>query len=347
MLPKLPDILPEKLQDLPPAAARFCLQIKKNLESLLRTAPAEEEHPLSMLLAVSGGADSVSMLTALICLSTSCNISLEVCHIDHGLRPEAKDEAAWVATLCKKMRVPCHIRSENIRNYADAHNMGLEEAGRAFRYKTFEAIRKERNLHCIATAHTANDLAEDILMRMIRGTGWPGLGGMPGYDAKRRVVRPLLFTSRAAIEHFLHTIGLPFLEDPSNQDLSFFRNRVRHVLMPILLRENPKFIEHMIELGQEAELDRRFWDTLLPDPGPFLERSILRNMPESGRLRLYKRHIEHLGCRPTTAALKSLDRAYLSGKGGLCIKFSGKGQAHITAKGILFILPEHILNKVQ
>lgn len=341
MLPELPDIIPEKLQDLPPSAARFCLGIKKSFDVLFERL-SDKTSRRSLLLAVSGGADSVSMLSAFFCLSASYGFSIEVCHINHGLRPEAGNEAAWVAALCRKMHTPCHTRSADIRKYAMERGMGLEEAGRVFRYESLESVREERGLACVALAHTANDLAEDILMRMIRGTGWPALGGMPAYDEKRKIIRPLLFLSRARIECFLDTIGLPFLEDPSNQDVSFFRNRVRHVLMPLFLRENPKFIEHMVELGQEAEQDRVFWESFLPTPGPFLSRSRLRDMPESGRMRLYKRHVENLGCRPTASALKSLDKAYLSGKGGLRIKFAGKGQAHVKAEGIFFIPPEQI-----
>lgn len=341
MLPALPEIIPKKIQELPPRAAHFCLGIKKSYEALAALFPEGTPGP-ALLLAVSGGADSVSMLSAFSCLSAPCRLPIEVCHIDHGLRPESREEAAWVRALCKKMHIVCHTRHADIQSYAADHGMGLEEAGRSFRYEAFEAVRKERGLSHIVLAHTANDLAEDILMRLIRGTGWPALGGMPAYDEARKIIRPLLSFSRTCLEDFLSSISLPFLEDPSNQDRSFFRNRVRHILMPLFLRENPKFIEHMVELGQEAAQDRKYWNALLPLPGPFLSRSLLQTLPEAGRMRLYKRHVESLGCHPTAAALKSLDKAYLSGKGGLCIKFAGKGQAHVKATGILFMPPEHV-----
>ena len=341
MLPKLPETLPAKLQDMPPEAARFCLGIKKSLDGLVKDF-SEKRHGLSLLLAVSGGADSVSMLSAFACLSASYDISFEVCHVDHGLRPEAREEAAWVAALCRKMHAPCHMRGANVRKYARARGMGLEEAGRFLRYEALEAVRKKQGLRCIALAHTANDLAEDILMRLIRGAGWPALGGMPAYDEKRNIIRPLLSTPRSRIEHFLDAIGLPFLKDPSNQDLSFFRNRIRHTLMPLFLRENPKFIEHMTELRLQAEQDQKFWEDFLPEPDSFLCRSTLDGMTESARFRLYKRQVENMGCHPTASALKTLDRAYQSGKGGLCVKFAGKGQAHVKAKGIVFIPSERI-----
>ncbi|MDL2207754.1 tRNA lysidine(34) synthetase TilS [Desulfovibrio sp. OttesenSCG-928-M16] len=228
---------PASLQQLPPAAARFCLGIQRFMEQELGLRLAGQK----ILVAFSGGADSSALLHCLFYLAPRAGFELVAAHLDHALRPSSAKEAGDCLALCRKLGIEAVQLRLDVKNLAHERGLGLEEAGRLARYDFFNRTAKEFSCSLVATGHTANDLAEDVLMRLARGSGWPALAGMRGRDDTRKLIRPLLLTTRADIEAFVASLGLGWIEDESNQDKRFLRNRVRSCLLPLFLEANPAF----------------------------------------------------------------------------------------------------------
>jgi tRNA(Ile)-lysidine synthase len=183
----------------------------------------------SVLLAVSGGADSTALLLGTARVRERLGLTVEVATLDHGLRPEAAREVKAVEQRAALQGFVCHVRSLELRA-----GPGLEERAREARYAALEAVRLERGLAAVATAHTASDQAETVLMRLARGTSLRGAAGIR--PQRGSVVRPLLECTREQIEAFLRELGADFVVDPMNADRQLFRARVRHDVLPVLSR---------------------------------------------------------------------------------------------------------------
>ncbi len=183
----------------------------------------------SVLLAVSGGADSTALLVGTAQVREQLGLKVEVATLDHGLRPEAAEEVRAVERLAERHGLVCHARSLHL-----SAGPGVELRAREARYAALEALRSERGLAAVATAHTASDQAETLLLRLARGSA---LRGAAGVVARRgSLVRPLLELTREQIEAFLREQGEGFITDPMNTDPRFFRVRVRHEVLPVLSR---------------------------------------------------------------------------------------------------------------
>lgn len=183
----------------------------------------------SVLIAVSGGADSTALLLGTALVREQLRLSVEVATLDHGLRPESAGEARAVERLAALHSLPCHVRLLHLRPGA-----GVELRAREARYEALEAIRSERGLTAVATAHTATDQAETLLMRLARGTALRGAAGI--LPRRGSVVRPMLELTREQIEAFLQEQGVGFISDPMNADPQLFRTRVRRDVLPALTR---------------------------------------------------------------------------------------------------------------
>jgi tRNA(Ile)-lysidine synthetase-like protein len=297
----------------------------------------------SLVLGVSGGPDSTALLVILRLLAPSLNLALTVAHLDHGLRSQSAAEAEAVARLCRDMDLPCLTARASLPAPGAP---GLEAAARRARYDFFEAARVRTGADFIAVGHTQNDLAEDILLRLVRGCGWPALGGMPGFDPKRRLLRPLLLTPKKDLAAFLAGIGLDAAEDPSNADLAYRRNRVRHGILPLFLEENPGFLGTAARLWRQAGLDRQAFaaDPVLqsgPRPGPNGEirvpRAALSGLTPARRIRLFKAVLDGLGPGESlTDTLFRLERAVATRRGGTTFQFPGGKSARVFASGVRF-----------
>ena len=197
----------------------------------------------TVLVAVSGGADSVALLHALRLLGPMFPLSLHVIHVHHGLRPEADEDARFVLGLCRRWAIPAHVERVHVGMPGDpAGEGGLEAAARRGRYAAFAARAREIGASRVATAHTADDQAETVCMRLLEGAGPRGLAGIP--PARGPYIRPLLETRRREIEAHLRAHGLPWVEDRSNRDRRFLRNRIRHDVLPFLReRYDPDVVE--------------------------------------------------------------------------------------------------------
>lgn len=240
----------------------------------------------TVICAVSGGADSVAMLFALYLLREKLGITLEAAHFNHNLRGEEslRDET-FVRELCARYEIPLHVASGEIH----PGKKGLEAAARDARYAFLESLPGK-----IATAHTADDNAETILMHLVRGTGLKGLGGIAPQRGK--LIRPMLGITRREVEDFLAEWHLPHVEDSTNETDAFLRNRLRHHVMPLLAAENPRIAENLSQMALRLREDEACLSQLsryetLP------EVETLRTLPSAVRSRMLERFLKENGVR--------------------------------------------------
>jgi len=328
------------LQDFPRKAARFCLGIG--------TFAARElgcDFPsLRCLVACSGGADSIALLLITNMLCRCKGGSVIAAHLDHALRPESADDAAFVAHVCHAQGIELHTERMDIALLAKTTGVGLEEAGRTARYAFLERIRHQKGADIILVAHQLNDLAEDQLMRLMRGTGWPALGGMDGFDPDRKLLRPLLLSPRAALEDFLKLSNQPWRVDITNFDRATTRNRVRHDVLPQLLSHNSCYLDSAARLWRQARMDQSYWDEELArtlamvvqhDAKRLIPAESLNGCPAPLRLRLYKAVLEATGPGQCLSdGLFRLDELWVAGSNGKSVRFPGDKEARITRAGI-------------
>lgn len=205
-----------------------------------------------ILCAVSGGADSMCLLHWLNELRETYGFLLFAAHFEHGLRgEESLRDAEFTAEQCRRLGISCSVGHGNVSAYAEQQHLGTEDAARTLRYRFLEETADRLNCDRIATAHNLNDNAETVLMNLCRGAGTRGLAGIP--PVRGRLIRPLLQTSREEIEEYLTQHGIPHIEDSSNRTDSYTRNRIRHQMIPLLIRENPSFLK---AIGRTTEILR-------------------------------------------------------------------------------------------
>jgi tRNA(Ile)-lysidine synthase len=218
--------------------------------------PPEAWQDVTVLAAVSGGADSVGLLRALAALKTGGSGRLAVAHFNHRLRPEAADEARFVANLAERLGLPCEIGEGRVAEAAALQGDGLEAAARTERLAFLQAAAERFGARYVVTAHTADDQAETVLHRILRGTGIAGLAGMRRarpLGPAVTLIRPLLAIRRAEIREYLSELNQPFHEDSSNANRDFTRNRLRLDLLPRLAAEyNPEVIAALVRLAEIA-----------------------------------------------------------------------------------------------
>ncbi|WP_243367950.1 tRNA lysidine(34) synthetase TilS [Fundidesulfovibrio soli] len=334
---------PGGLTALSPWSAHLCLRV----ESILLDLAGPELRGKSVVLAVSGGLDSTALAAMLSILGPRLSLTLHAAHLDHGLRPDSAQDAAHCVEMCSELDINCVVKTADIRAEAASRRTGLEDAGRRARYAWLEELRRETGSYAVLTAHQLDELAEDVLMRLIRGAGWPALGGMPAWDPRRRILRPLLTLPKEQLRRFLNEWGLAWRDDPSNEDRTFLRNRVRKEFVPLFVRENPHFLGAVAELWTQARIDEAYMQEavspLVPEPDPATGERLLRsehleNLPKALRLRLYKRVVETLGPgQPLAPPLRALDEAWAARSLGKDFQFPGGKQALVTREGIVFI----------
>jgi tRNA(Ile)-lysidine synthase len=236
------------------------------LECLARELSRLSE-PRRILVAVSGGADSMALLRGLRQLRGDLALTLHVGHLDHQLRgPASREDADWLERACQELDVPLTIGRADIAMTASQTGKGIEETARDVRYDFLERTAIDAHCRLIAIAHTADDQAETILHHIMRGTGLSGLRGIPRereLDSGICLLRPLLDVDRSTVRNYLSQIGQDFREDGSNQDESFTRNRIRRRLLPLLTDEyNPQIRQALLRLGRQAGDAQQAFDTL-------------------------------------------------------------------------------------
>jgi tRNA(Ile)-lysidine synthase len=214
-------------------------------------------------VAVSAGADSVALLRALLELREQLGAVISVAHFHHGIRgAEADSDLQFVKDLAANFGLELHIGAGDVPAYARIQKVSLEAAARELRHRWFAQLVREGKADKIATAHTLDDQAETVLMRIVRGTGSRGLSGIFPAQETKHLIRPLLEVSRRQVEAYLKELRQPWREDSSNLDLSHTRNRVRHELLPLLERDfNPGIRQTLADLAEVARGEAAYWDT--------------------------------------------------------------------------------------
>jgi tRNA(Ile)-lysidine synthase len=214
-----------------------------------------------LLVGVSGGADSVALLCVLKILQPTWKLTLHVAHLDHALRDGSADDAVFVKELADRWRVPATVEQRNVRQLCAQYGWSLEDGARRVRYQFLAEVAQRQQADGIALAHTADDQAETVLMRLLRGAGLTGLSAIP---IKRRMgeqwmIRPLLETWRRDLEAFLQQQQLAWRQDSSNADGRFVRNRIRHELLPLLERDyNPNIKMALTQLAEQSQGDAAY-----------------------------------------------------------------------------------------
>ena len=261
----------------PPSGSRWPGPSK--LDTMLASLPLDRSplHPGDRLaVALSGGADSVALLLALHQQRESLGIGLSAAHVHHGIRGEAADaDQHFVAALCTRLDIPLHLHRADVPARAATQHETLEEAARATRYAFFHQLILDGQATSVLTAHTRNDQAETVLMKLLRGAWTDGLAGIypvlevrsPTAPATARpaghILRPLLATSRADILAFLQAANQPWQQDETNADPAFTRNRLRHEILPTLRTLNPSLDETLANLAEIAREEEAHWQVEL------------------------------------------------------------------------------------
>jgi tRNA(Ile)-lysidine synthase len=250
----------------PPFATAVLAYIRKH--SLLRAGDR-------VGAAVSGGADSVALLHLLLELRSEVGMILSVAHFNHQLRGADSDaDSQFVADLARRHKLELHSETGDTSAYATEQHLSIEAAARELRYQFFRRLLENQQLNRIATAHTLDDQAETVLLRIVRGAGSRGLAGIYPQltmdSSGATIIRPLLATKRKDLEAYLQSLGQPWREDASNRDLRHARNRVRHGILPRLERSlNPAVREALAETAEISRAEEDFW-----------QREVIRMLPQ-------------------------------------------------------------------
>jgi len=267
-----------------------------------------------VLVACSGGPDSMSLMHVLHRLRVDFGITLCAASIDHGLRPDSAAEVDQVAAFASTLGMPFY----SARIDVPREGVSIQARARELRYQALQEIAAARGASLIAVGHTQDDQAETVLARMLRGAGLRGLGGI---EARRSdgVVRPLLDCRRSDVRAYALELALPFIDDPSNHQRSFERARIRHEVLPVLLSEDPRVVQHLSALGDEAAELNAYLGRQLPELPSSGCRSVdtqtLTALPPPIRIRWLRGWIaQETGLTPSRRHLAELGRL-LTGQG--------------------------------
>ncbi len=267
-------------------------QIKKTISKYGMVAPGDR-----IVVAVSGGPDSVCLLDILLQMKDELGVDLMVAHFDHGLRPEEDEsETAFVRDLATTLNLA--FQTEKASSLAVEDGRSLEEKAREARYSFLERVREKQDAQKIALGHNLNDQAETVIMRLLRGSGSSGLSGMPPVR-DNKIIRPLIDLKREEIEAYLDERNLTYVTDSSNLATHYLRNKIRLELLPVMLDYQPRLIERLGGMAdilrgeneyleflakewirREADREDETWIVALPSlmelPEPFRNRIIRR-----------------------------------------------------------------------
>jgi tRNA(Ile)-lysidine synthase len=274
----------------------------------------------TIVVAVSGGADSTALLLALQELKTASKLSVNICvaHLDHKLRKTSARDARWVADLAAKLGYECVIGRAKVAELAKANSDNLEQAARQARYAFLERTAKRKSAQYVLTAHTMDDQAETVLLRLMRGSAGGGLGGMDavrplGAGSAIRLVRPLLWARRADTENYCRLRKTAFLVDEMNSDAGFSRVRVRQQLLPLMQSFNNRIVEAISRTAAQLREDRA---VLSSDSGELLERASLSAGGEEDESGVPALNVKTLTAEPPALRRRALREWIAKGRGG-------------------------------
>lgn len=267
----------------------------------------------TVVCAVSGGADSMALLWAMYLLKDKLQIHLSAAHFNHRLRGEESDrDEAFVADFCKGYGIPFVAGSSDVISGPK----GLEAAAREARYAFLRRLPGK-----IATAHTASDNAETVLLHLVRGTGLKGLGGVTPVNGN--VIRPMLSVTREEVLAFLEEYSVPFVEDSSNAGDDFLRNRLRHHIIPLLKKENPSLSQNLSAMALRLRQDEWALDTIAREKYTERVADLLALQPAI-RSRILAKFLVDAGVKePEAAHIAALEGLLVSPKPSAKAEFPG------------------------
>lgn len=289
-----------------------------------------------VVCAISGGADSVALLFALYLLQQKLQFHLSAAHFNHQLRGAESDrDEAFVRSLCDRYDIPLHVGTAPVK----PGKKGLEAAAREARYAFFDTLPGK-----IATAHTADDNAETVLMHLVRGTGLKGLGGIT--PQTKKLIRPMLTVTRQDVLDFLQEYCLQYVTDSSNTTDDFLRNRLRHHVMPLLTAENPRLAENLTTMALSLRQDEAYLQQAAARAST-LEVEALRQMEPALRSRILENFLKENGVRePEYRHISMVQNLVFSSKPSARAELPG-GVTVERCYGTLRVMPQGQLQPVK
>ncbi len=308
----------------------------------------------SILVALSGGADSVCLLHCLLALADEFNLSLSAAHVNHMLRgDEAERDEQFAKELCSHFNIICYSEKFSVKEIAQKNKQSIEEAGRDVRYSYFKSLQDQHKIDYIATAHHQDDNIETVVMRFLRGSGIRGLSGI-SFINDRNVIRPLLNISKNEILSYIENNALTYVTDSSNESCEYHRNKIRNELIPQLEELNPGFKQSLarnIVLYQDTdryikEVTLEHFNKLATVKRHYISFLIsdLNNEPDIFKHYIISLAIQKLsyGFTPDAARIFDIEKC-LSAKNS-CVSV-GKGISAYTAYDKLYIVKEYAPDK--
>jgi tRNA(Ile)-lysidine synthase len=276
------------------------LDIEKKVKAFLvrHVSPGD-----GIIVAVSGGADSVALLHILYGFREELGFSLSIAHMNHMAREKDSDaDAEFVRDLGQKLGLPCMVHSTDVKAEAKNQKTSFQETARNLRYQFLESALKVKKSNFIALGHTSDDQVETFIINLLRGSGARGLSGMP--EIRAPFIRPMLTSSRHEVESYLQENDIKFREDSSNKENHYVRNRVRNELLPILAEYNPQIKSTIIDtvsiLKDEDQFFEEYVEELLPEfvrtdrgkPEVILSREFFLRQSKAIQKRLIRKALE-------------------------------------------------------
>lgn len=272
------------------------------------TATLEAHHMLQagdrVVVACSGGADSLALLYILYLLRDRYQLELYVSHVNHMLRPRgSRAEAAFVRGVCQRLDLPCTVGQVKVLDYVEAHRVSKQVAARILRYRFLLQEAERCQAQKVAVGHTADDQLETVFMWLLRGAGKHGMAGIPPVR-DGLIIRPLIATMRQEIEAFLAEGGWAFIADPSNRKRVYWRNRIRHQLLPLLREKfSPQIRQRVLEWAEiqrqedafmESQAMQAWADCVVTESaeGVVLDRVAVQNLPLALQRRVLRRSLQ-------------------------------------------------------
>jgi tRNA(Ile)-lysidine synthase len=270
-----------------------------------------------VLVAVSGGPDSVALLSLLHRLRRSWRLTVTAVHCNYGLRgAESDGDQEFVQTLCRELEIPLYTRSLHVRDRV--RRTSLQAAARELRYGAFMDVAKECGAQRIAVGHTADDQAETVLLWLLRGAGLTGLSGMPAFR-EGVIVRPLYECSRQDVLRYLRSSGLSYRQDSSNAKPAYLRNRIRNQVMPVLRQVTPAAVDVLCRAAELCREDDRCLDAQIESlctdrvradgrGGWVVERAVVRQLPPALQRRLVRALLQRCDPRQRAVGFRTVEQ---------------------------------------
>lgn len=289
----------------------------------------------AVVAALSGGADSVSLLYALKELSGELGITVSACHVNHHLRGEESDsDMRFCEKLCERLDIPIVVREVDVKSLQQKHE-SLEECARRVRYDFFAEVSQGKRL---ATAHTANDSAETVLLNLMRGTGLKGLCGIP--PVRGNIIRPIIYCTRDEVEEYCRSRGLSWVTDRTNLSTDYTRNKIRHIILPEMLKINGSLYSTVTRMEKSLREDSDFLEGMAVQaleearqPGGW-SASALAALPKPVQSRAIRLIFAKGGIEPSALRINTAAEILAAGRG----KFNPcRGKFFVVRRGVVFV----------